>query len=81
MEEIPEGQVAVIGMRQLHEHDANAAFQAAIQAGKNTAEALFDFLNDAIRNQNGIGVFEIGFPSFLYKQMGIRLELEKRRDS
>ncbi|MCU9949256.1 hypothetical protein [Pseudomonas sp. PDM13] len=81
MEEIHEGQVAVIGMRQLHENDANAAFQAAVQAGKHTAEAMFDFLNDAIRNQNQIGNFEIGFPSYLYKQMGIRLELEKHRDS
>ncbi|MCO6061859.1 hypothetical protein NG726_35115, partial [Pseudomonas sp. MOB-449] len=71
----------VIGMRQLHEQDANAAFQAAVQAKKRTAEAMFEFLNDAIRNQNGIGVFEIGFPSFLYKQMGIRLEFEKRQDS
>lgn len=78
MQEIPMGKVAVIGMRQLHEHDANNAFQDAVNNGKRTAQAMFDFLVTAIKNQNSIGVSEIGLPAFLYKQMGIRLELEKR---
>lgn len=80
MEEIPVGKVAVIGMRKLHEEDADAAFAAAVEAGKHTDHAMLDFLTTAIRRQNEIGVFDIGLPAFLYKQRGIRLELEKRQD-
>ena len=81
MEDIPEGKVAVIGMRKLHEQDANDAFADAVANGRSTGPALFDYLATAIKAQNDIGVFEIGFPAFHYKQEGIRLEHLKRRES
>ena len=81
MEEIPEGKVAVIGMRILHEQDANDAFADAVVNGRSTGPALFDYLATAIKAQNNIGVFEIGFPAFHYKQEGIRLEHLNRRES
>lgn len=80
MEEIPVGKVAVIGMRELHEEGANAAFAAAVEAGTDTDHAMLDFLTTAIRRQNEIGVFGIGLPAFLYKQRGMRLEFEKQQD-
>lgn len=73
MKEIPEGQVAVIGMRKLHEHDANQAFLKALTDGKSTGPIMFDFLTNAITAQNEIGVFDIGFPAFHYKHEGHRL--------
>lgn len=81
MEEIPEGKVAVIGMRKLHEQDANDAFANAVATGRSTGPALYDYLASAITSQNGIGVFEIGFPAFHYKLEGIRLEHLSRRES
>ncbi len=81
MEEIPEGKVAVIGMRKLHEQDANDAFADALASRRSTGPALFDYLASAIKAQNEIGVFEIGFPAFHYRQEGIRLELVKRQES
>ena len=80
MEEIPEGKVAVIGMRDLHEDDADAAFAAAVEAGQRTDLAMHEFITKAIRNQNDIGVFGIGLPAFLYAHRGIRLELKARND-
>lgn len=80
MEEIPQGKVAVIGMRALHEEGANTAFAEAVAQGKRTAETMYEFLITAIRKQNEIGVLEIGLPAFMYKQRGIRIELEKRSD-
>lgn len=81
MEEIPEGKVAVIGLRNLHEQGANDAFADAVANGRSTGPALFDFLANAIKAQNEIGVFEIGFPAFHYKVEGIRLENLSRRES
>lgn len=81
MDEVPKGKVAVIGMRILHEQDANDAFADAVATGRSTGPALYDYLACAIKAQNDIGVFEIGFPAFHYKQEGIRLELLKRRES
>ncbi|MBV7547417.1 hypothetical protein KW849_14090 [Pseudomonas sp. PDM26] len=80
MEEIPEGKVAVIGMRDNHEEDANAAFAAAVEAGQRTDLAMHEFITTAIRNQNEIGVFKIGLPAFRYEHRGIRLELQARND-
>jgi hypothetical protein len=80
VEEIPQGRVAVIGMRMLHEEDANSAFAEAIAQGKRTAESMYEFLIAAIREQNSIGVLEIGMPAFMYHQRGIRLELKRRSD-
>ena len=79
MEEIPVGKLAVIGMRALHEEDANHVFAAAVDAGKHTDQAMLDFLTTAIRRQNEIGAFGIGMPAFLYKQKGIRLEEKQRQ--
>jgi len=81
MEEIPEGKVAVIGLRKFHEQEANDAFAEAVANGRSTGPALFDFLAKAIKAQNEIGVFEIGFPAFHYKVEGIRLEHLSRRES
>lgn len=78
MEEIPQGRVAVIGMRAFHEEDANTAFAEAVALGKRTAETMYEFLIAAIQAQNEIGVQDIGMPAFMYKQRGIRLELESR---
>lgn len=80
MEEIPEGKVAVIGMRDFHEDDANAAFAAAVEAGQRTDLAMHEFITTAIRNQNDIGAFGIGLPAFQYEHRGIRLELKARND-
>jgi len=80
MEEIPVGKVAVIGMRKLHEDDANVAFAAAVEAGQRTDLAMHEFMITAIRNQNDIGVFSIGLPAFLYEHRGVRLELKTRND-
>lgn len=79
MEEVPEGQVAVIGMRKLHEEDSNEAYAKDLKEGKNTGVSMFDFLANAITDQNEIGVFEIGFPAFHYKLEGNRLEKLDRR--
>ncbi|WP_312272169.1 hypothetical protein [Pseudomonas sp.] len=78
MEEIPEGKVAVIGMRDFHEDDANAAFAAAVESGQRTDLAMYDYIIKAIRNQNDIGVFGIGLPAFRYEHRGVRLELKAR---
>lgn len=80
MEEIPEGKVAVIGMRDIHEDDANAAFAAAVETGQRTDLAMHEFITTAIRDQNDIGVFGIGLPAFRYEHRGIRLELKARND-
>lgn len=76
MEEIPQGRVAVIGMRALHEEDANTVFADAVAQGKRTDKSMYEFLITAIREQNSIGVLDIGLPAFMYKQKGIRLELK-----
>jgi hypothetical protein len=81
MKEILEGQVAVIGMRKLHEQDANDAFAKAVADGKTTAPVMFDFLANAIKAQNEIGVFDIGFPAFHYTLEQSRLSKPKRRES
>lgn len=80
MEEILEGKVAVIGKRDFHEADANAAFAAAVEAGQRTDLAMHEFITTAIRNQNEIGNFDIGLPAFRYEHRGIRLELKARND-
>lgn len=81
MEEIPQGKVAVIGMRNLHEQAANDAYVAAMESGVSTEKALYDYLVSAIKAQNEIGIFEIGFPAFHYRLEGIRLEHQSRRES
>lgn len=80
MDEIPEGKVAVIGMRDFHEDDANAAFSVAINAGQRTDLAMHEFITTAIQNQNDIGAFGIGLPAFLYEHHGVRLKLKARND-
>jgi hypothetical protein len=80
MEEVPMGKVAVIGMKDLHEQKANEAFAAAVKNSERTDTAILDFLTTSIQDQNDIGVFDIGFPAFLYKLTGIRLEREERKD-
>lgn len=81
MKEIPEGKVAVIGMRKLHEQDANDTFAKAVAEGMTTAPVMFDFLVNAITAQNEIGVFEIGFPAFQYTLEQSRLTKSQRRES
>jgi len=56
MEIIPQDRVAVIGMRALHEEDANTAFAETVSLGKLTAETMYEFLIAAIQAQNEIGV-------------------------
>jgi len=81
MKEIPEGKVAVIGMRKLHEQDANDTFAKAVAEGMTTAPVMFDFLVNAITAQNEIGVFDIGFPAFHYMLEQSRLSKPQRRES
>lgn len=80
MVEIPEGKVAVIGMRDFFGDDANKAFAAAIDAGQRTDTAMHDFVANAIRDQNAIGAFGIGLPAFLYEHQGMRVEQKRRQD-
>lgn len=80
MMEIPEGKVAVIGMRDFFEVGANEAFAAAMDAGQRTDSAMHEFVTNAIRDQNAIGAFGIGLPAFLYEHQGIRVEQKKRQD-
>lgn len=80
MVEIPEGKVAVIGMRKFFGDDASKAFAAAIDAGQRTDTAMHEFVTTSIRDQNAIGAFGIGLPAFLYEHQGMRVELKERND-
>ncbi|ERT17037.1 hypothetical protein [Pseudomonas aeruginosa] len=80
MVEIPEGKVAVIGMRKFFGDDASKAFAAAIEAGQRTDTAMHEFVTTAIRDQNAIGAFGIGLPAFLYEHQGMRVDQKKRND-
>lgn len=80
MAEIPEGKVAVIGMREFFEKEANDAFAAAMDAGQRTDAAMLEFVTNAILDQNAIGAFGIGLPAFLYEHQGMRLEQTERND-
>lgn len=66
MIQINEGDVAVIGMRNLFESPARVAFAAAIAANQRVDVAMLDFVSDAIQSQHDIGAFGIGFPAYLY---------------
>jgi hypothetical protein len=76
--EVPQGKVAVIGLRNLYAEQANSAFESAIKNGKNTAKEMHHFVARAIESQNEIGVFSIGKPCVLYKYKGKHVEQEKR---
>ena len=45
---VPEGKVAVLGMRSEFEERAQAAYEIALKDGRSTGAELFRFLNDAI---------------------------------
>jgi hypothetical protein len=79
MDEVPMGKVAVIGMKDV-EQKANEVFADAVKNSERTDTAILDFLKTSIQDQNDIGIFGIGFPAFLYKLTGIRLEREERKD-
>jgi hypothetical protein len=64
-EEIPSDKVAVLGMRTQFEARAQKTLDSCIQNSESTAEALFNFLNEAIDEVISSGNGEIDRPSVL----------------
>ena len=64
-ESVPAGKVAVLGMRQRFEEEAQKTFSTALERGDSPEQAVFDFLNDAIDRVSAEGSFEISRPSSL----------------
>ena len=77
-QEILQGKVAVIGLRKIHEREANSDFESAIRSGRDTAEAMHLFVARAIKSQNDIGVFSVCKPCNLYLYDGGHLRKESR---
>lgn len=64
--EVPPGDLVVLGMRERFESTAMQAFSESISTKKNTAEAMFMFLNKAIDEVSADASFEIDRPSVLH---------------
>jgi hypothetical protein len=64
--EIPPGGLIVLGMRERFESSAVQAFAESITTKKNSAEAMFMFLNRAIDEVSSDASFEIDRPSVLH---------------
>ena len=75
--EVPQGKVAVIGLKNSYADKANSDFERAVKSGKDTAKEMHHFLARAIESKNEIGVFSIGKPCVLYKYKGKHVEPEK----
>jgi len=75
--EVPQGKVAVIGLKDSYAKEANSDFERAVKSGKNTANEMHRFVARAIESKNEIGVFSIGKPCVLYKYKGKHVEQEK----
>lgn len=63
--EVPESEIAVLGMRKEFEVRANKIFKDSIASATPPAKELFTFLNDAINEIHEKGSYEIDRPSVL----------------
>lgn len=59
--------VAVIGMREDYEEEANEYYKQALDQKKDIARALHNFVVTSVRDKNSIGVFGVGMPCALYE--------------
>ena len=80
MVKVGDDEVAVIGQKAQHSDDARICYRSAIQTGAETGRAMLDYVSSAVRDANQIGVFGIGFPTFLYELVGVRLDKIMRID-
>lgn len=78
--EIPEGDVAVIGLSDRFSDRARIVMRDALVQGMETAGEIFEFLNAAIDEVNAEGSFAIDRPAMLdYLDRGTTERLEVRR--
>lgn len=75
---IPDGEVAVIGKRDLHAEAALDHYRAAVQENRSNGEAMLEYMATAIRRAEAIRATGIGFPAYFYKAVGNRLTMEGR---
>jgi hypothetical protein len=72
--DVPQGDLAVIGLKTEYAVTAQACYTNAIKSGERTAKALHKFVASSITDKNEIGIFSIGKPCGLYEYGGLRLE-------
>ena len=64
---ISKDKVAVIGMREDYEEEANECYKQALEQKKDIARTLHDFVVTSVREKNSIGIFGVGMPCSLYE--------------
>ncbi|MBY5938792.1 hypothetical protein [Marinobacter nauticus] len=72
--EVPKGNVAVLGMRKQFEERAQSILSECISKGDSPAERIFEFINEAIDEVRSSGGGEIDRPSYLKNFEGGILE-------